>query len=286
MPPPARPEPPRADPHIERREILRGPLGAVPTIFFGALRTTNERVRDFRLAVGIFLFGGALVAITGIFAFVWVATHVQRGATQAADNAIMRWMGAHRVGWVEHAFAEVTLLGTGIVVLTIVAVAALFLWLTRHKYSASLLLVATAGGILLNNILKLAFDRPRPQLFPWAARALSSSFPSGHAMSSTIVYLTVAYLAARLQRRRGARWATMLVAVVVVLLVCASRVYLGVHYPSDVAAGIAIGLAWAALCLAALEAIQVVGHRRAPREMQEQELPAHHMRAGPGPDEV
>ena len=272
---PAPPDPARP----ERRTIPRGPLGAVPTVFLGALRTSSRRVRDFRLAVGVFLFGGAVVAIAGIFAFVWVATTVERGATQPADDAIMRWMGTHRIPWLEQAFGQITLLGTGIVVLMVVGVAGLFLWLTRHKYSAALLLVATGGGIVLNNILKLAFDRPRPQIFPWAAVALSSSFPSGHAMSSTIVYLTVAYLAARLQRRRRARWLTMLVATVIVLLVCVSRVYLGVHYPSDVGAGIVIGLAWAALCLAALEAIQIVGQRRAPGEMQAQELPASRVRS-------
>jgi undecaprenyl-diphosphatase len=281
MPPPTKSRRP-----VERRGAARGPFGAVPTVFFGALRTTSRRVHDFRVAVGVFLFGGALVATAGIFLFVWVAVRVEQGATQAADDAIMRWMGAHRVPWIEHTFAQITLLGTGIVVLAIVGVAALFLWLTRHKYSATLLLVATGGGIIVNNLLKLAFDRPRPQLFPWAATAMSSSFPSGHAMSSTIVYVTVAYLAARLQRHRAARWATMLVAAVLIVLICASRVYLGVHYPSDVGAGIVIGLAWAALCLAALEAIQIVGQRRAPHEMREQELPASHLRTTHGPDEA
>ena len=270
----------------ERRSQPRGRLGAIPTAVIGALRVATRRVRDFRVAVGIFLIAGAIAASVGIFAFVSLAMYVERGATQPFDDRIMHWMGAHRVHWLELTLAQVTLLGTGIVVMAVVGVSALFLWLTRHKYSASLLLVATGGGIILNNILKLAFDRPRPQLFPWATRALSSSFPSGHAMSSTIVYLTVAYLAARLQHRRRARWLTMLVAVVVVLLVCASRVYLGVHYPSDVGAGIVIELAWAALCLAALEAIQIVGQRRAPHEMHTQELPASHMRAGPGPDEM
>jgi undecaprenyl-diphosphatase len=275
-----------SSPTPERRGTPRGRLAPVPTALLGALRGANQRYQDFRVAVGLFLIGGAAVAIAGIFAFVWVAVHVRRGATQPFDDAIMRWMGAHRIPWLEQAFGEITLLGTGIVVLMIVAVAALFLWLTRHRYSATLLLLATGGGIVVNNLLKLAFDRPRPQIFPWAARALSSSFPSGHAMSSTIVYLTVAYLAARLQRRRSARWITMLVAAVVVGLVCASRIYLGVHYPSDVAAGVVIGLAWAALCMAALEAIQVVGQRRVPHEMREQELlPAHEREEGRGPDE-
>ena len=270
----------------ERRSAPRGPFATGSTLILGALRGASQRYRDFRVAVGIFLIAGSAIAIAGIWAFVWVAVHVERGATQAFDDSIMRWVGANRVAWVEHAFGEITLLGTGIVVLTIVAVAGLFLWLTRHKYSAILLLVATGGGLVVNNLLKLAFDRPRPEVFPWAARALSSSFPSGHAMSSTIVYITVAYLAARLQHRRGSRVTLMLTATIVVLLVCASRVYLGVHYPSDVAAGIVIGLAWAALCMAALEAIQIVGQRRAPQEMEDDELPPSHMRAGPGPDEM
>jgi undecaprenyl-diphosphatase len=168
---------------------------------------------------------------------------------------------------------EITALGTGTVVLMIVCVAALFLTLTKHKYSAMLLLVATAGGILLDLILKLRFDRPRPHVFEWGTNAVSSSFPSGHAMSATIVYSTVAYLAARLQKRVWARWVTMFLAVILIFLICLSRLYLGVHYPSDVIAGVVIGLAWAGFCMATLEAMQKFSQRRVP-EVIEDEVPA------------
>ena len=100
---------------------------------------------------------------------------------------------------------------------------------------------------------------------------MSWSFPSGHAMSAAVVYGTVAYLAARLQRRQLHRVLTMSAAAVIILLIAASRVYLGVHYPSDVLAGVIIGVAWAAFCMAVLEAIQLYGRRRAPRILTHEE---------------
>ena len=133
--------------------------------------------------------------------------------------------------------------------------------------------LATWGGVAINQLLKSIFDRPRPQVFEWGAHVLTSSFPSGHAMSSTIVYGTVAYLAARLQKRRLTRWITLAVAALLVLLICASRLYLGVHYPSDVVAGVVMGVAWTAFCMAVLEGIQVFGKRFRP-EILEHEEPA------------
>jgi undecaprenyl-diphosphatase len=165
---------------------------------------------------------------------------------------------------------EVTSLGTGSVVTMIVGVAALFLWLNQHKHSAILLLVATIGGMVLNNLLKLGFSRARPDVIPWATTATFYSFPSGHAMSATIVYSTVAYLAARLQRTHAARVSIMLLATLIILLICGSRLYLGVHYPSDVIAGIVIGLAWAGFCMATLEAIQLYARRNAPQLLKEE----------------
>jgi len=224
-------------------------------------------------ALGIFLIGGAIVAAFFTWAFTELAERVMSGGTQAFDEAILRWLSAHHSKALTSAMLEITTLGTGTVLLMIVCVAALFLTLTKHKYSALLLLVATSGGLLLDMVLKLQFNRPRPHVFIWGTQAFGSSFPSGHAMGATITYSTVAYLAARLHRRAWARWLTMSVALLVILLIGVSRVYLGVHYPSDVLAGMIMGLAWAAFCMATLEAIQRFAERRAP-QLKEDEAPA------------
>lgn len=242
-----------------------------PRSFYAALRAAFDKADTVVGAVGIFLLGGFVVAAFGTWVFVEVAEHVQLGASQAFDDAVLRWLGAHHTTALDNIMVEITALGTGTVVLMIVAVAALFLVLTKHKYSAILLLVATAGGLLLNLILKLHFNRPRPTIFVPEVHAVSSSFPSGHAMSAAIVYGTVAYLAARLHRRGWARALVMLAAAIVILLICISRLYLGVHYPSDVAAGVVVGLAWAAFCMATLEAIQRLGARRDPKILESEE---------------
>jgi undecaprenyl-diphosphatase len=151
------------------------------------------------------------------------------------------------------------------------------LWRTEHKHSARLLLASTAGSILLNNVLKLWFDRPRPTVFAWETHAASSSFPSGHAMSATVVYGTVAYLLARLQKHVWARALTLTAAVLMIALICATRLYLGVHYPSDVLGGIVVGLAWSGFCMATLEASLVLARRRAPaRVVDEKPAPVEH----------
>src|SRR6478672_3958998 len=249
----------------------RPALQSEPVI--GMLDSLFDRAGSLLGALGIFLVAGIVVAGFCTWAFSEIAETVMAGGTQAFDENVLRWIYAHHTHSLDAAMIEITALGTGTVVLMIVCVAALFLTLTKHKYSAMLLLVATAGGLLLDLVLKLRFDRPRPHVFEWGTNAVSSSFPSGHAMSATIVYSTVAYLAARLQKRRWARWVTMILAAILILLICSSRLYLGVHYPSDVLAGIVIGLAWAGFCMATLEAIQKFAQRRSP-EVLEDEAPA------------
>jgi len=141
-----------------------------------------------------------------------------------------------------------------------------------------MLRAATAGNILLNNILTLFFDRERPSIFEWGTHAASSSFPSGHAMSATVVYGTVAYLLARLQKHAWSRTITLILAVVMIVLICLTRLYLGVHYPSDVLGGIIIGLAWSGFCMATLEASLALARRRAPASVvQEAPAPVEHI---------
>ncbi len=234
------------------------------------LHVAFDRAHSLVGALGIFVVAGLLAGIAGTGAFVKLASEVREGETQPFDESVIRWMGAHQSTTLDAIMVEVTALGTGTVVLMIVVVAGLFLTLTHHKYPAILLVVATGGGLVLNGVLKLGFNRPRPTIFVPAIQAVSSSFPSGHAMSSAIVYGTVAYLAARLHRRRWTRWAVMTFAFVVIVLISFSRMYLGVHYPSDVVAGVIIGLAWAGFCMATLEAIQRFAPRRAPLILQEE----------------
>jgi undecaprenyl-diphosphatase len=234
------------------------------------LRVAFERAHTIVGGIGIFLVAGLVIGMAGTAAFVALADEVREGDTQAFDEAVIRWIQGHHSPLLDRVMIEVTALGTGTTVLMIVVVAALFLTLTQHKYSAILLLVATSGGLALNGILKLGFDRPRPSIFVPAVHTVSSSFPSGHAMSSAIVYGTVAYLAARLHRRRWARWVVMMFALIVIVLISFSRMYLGVHYPSDVLAGVVIGLAWAGFCMATLEAIQRYALRRAPRILEDE----------------
>ena len=266
----------------ERRDIpetgpdTRGHLRRVWDVVFVALRFIARYAHSVYATFGIFILAGAAIAIAGTWGFASLAGHVTSGGTLAFDDAVLRWLGDRRMPTLDAVMLDITALGTSSVVTMVVGVAALFLWLNKHKHSAILLLVATFGGVLLNNLLKAGFGRPRPDVIPWGAKATFYSFPSGHAMSAAVVYSTVAYLAARLQRTHAARLALMLVAALVILLICVSRLYLGVHYPSDVIAGVIVGLAWAAFCMATLEALQLYARRNAPQMLAEEHpAPVH-----------
>ena len=249
-------------------------------LVFTAVRGIGGIAKNFYATFGIFLLAGGLVALAGTYMFAKFAGRVRGGSTQAFDNAVLQWIAQYRTPRLDAVMLEITFLGTGTVVIMIVAISGLFLWLTKHKYSALLLLIATGGGILLNNLLKAGFGRPRPQVVEWGTRVVSWSFPSGHAMSAAIVYGTVAYLAARLQQRALHRFVTLTCAAVLILLIAISRLYLGVHYPSDVIAGITIGLAWAGFCMATLEAIQLYARNRAPKVLQHEHPPLAQADAG------
>jgi undecaprenyl-diphosphatase len=261
----------------ERREPstaqTRGRLSLAWDVIFGGLRLIRKHVRNAYAVFGIFFLVGAAIAMALTYAFSEIAASVRGGHTQQFDDAVMHWMGSHQVKLVQEAMLEVTALGTGAVVGMIVLVAGLFLWLNHHKHSAILLWAATLGSVVLDGLLKIGFNRPRPHVFQWGTYAASSSFPSGHAMSSAVVYGTVAYLAARLQSNLASRILTMAFAAFMIAVICFSRLYLGVHYPSDVLAGVVIGLAWAAFCMAVLEAAQIYAKRNEP-QMLEDERPA------------
>jgi undecaprenyl-diphosphatase len=150
--------------------------------------------------------------------------------------------------WFEDAVVEITALG-GFGVLALVTLLAVGYVLVQGKWGAALmLLAATLGGTAISEGLKVGFARPRPDLVAHAVDVTSMSFPSGHAMLSAVTYLTLGALLARTQRSARLRAYVLGAAVLLSLLIGLSRVYLGVHWPTDVLAGWCLGAAWALIC--------------------------------------
>ncbi|PBC07031.1 phosphatase PAP2 family protein [Mesorhizobium sp. WSM3859] len=158
--------------------------------------------------------------------------------------------------WLQGAVRDVTALGSTTVLVLITTAAILYLLLIRRPATALFVFVAIAGGQVLSSLLKFEVDRPRPDLVSHLVTETSLSFPSGHAMLSAVTYLTLGSLAARFLPDRRTKIFVLCLAVLTTVLVGASRVYLGVHWPSDVLAGWCAGFAWAMLCWLAARLLQ------------------------------
>jgi len=198
----------------------------------------------------------ALLAIAlALWGFLHIAEEVGEGDTRAFDTAVlfaMRTGDSHDpIGpvWLEFAARDVSALG-GFTVLTLLAVLALGFFLVTKKYVEGLvLLAAVLGATALSEGLKFGYARPRPDLVAHAVETLGSSFPSGHATLSAATYLTIGALLAHAQERRRVKTYIHVTAILLALLIGVSRVYLGVHWPTDVLAGWCIGAAWSILCV-------------------------------------
>ncbi|ANT49218.1 phosphatase PAP2 family protein [Mesorhizobium amorphae] len=150
--------------------------------------------------------------------------------------------------WLEGAMRDITSLGSASVLVLITAAVIIYLLMIRRPATALLIFVAVAGGQVLSSLLKAGIDRPRPDLVSHLVNETSFSFPSGHAMLSAVTYLTLGSLVARFLHGRTTKIFVLCLAVLTTVLVGISRVYLGVHWPSDVLAGWCAGFAWAMLC--------------------------------------
>ncbi len=216
----------------------------------GAIRA----VRWLRTNVDLFM----LVVLTILVITSWVvaelADEVQEGSTQRWDNWVLRQFRGPAdmttpVGpaWFREAWRDITALGSGAVLALVTLGVAGYLLLRRQHRTLVLLIVATFGGALLSLLLKSLFSRPRPPFASEEVYVLTSSFPSGHSMLSAAVYLTLGALLARTSNRYRHKVYFLGVAAVITGLIGFSRVYLGVHYPTDVLAGWGFGLIWALL---------------------------------------
>ena len=159
----------------------------------------------------------------------------------------------------QEAARDITSLGSIIVVVVTTAAVAGYLFLTNKPGVAWLMLLAVTGGIGLNTLLKLVFARPRPDVVTPAARVFTTSFPSGHATLSAIAYLTIGALLSRAFPSATLDLYFMVLAVLLTVLVGCSRIYLGVHHPTDVLAGWCIGAAWAIFCWMLMAWLQAHG---------------------------
>lgn len=195
------------------------------------------------------------VAAGSLLVFAALAAEVLDGDLRSFDERVllaMRVPGdlSDPVGprWLEEAVRDLTALGSTSVLTLIVASVAGYLLMTGRRIPAAAVVAATALGAVLSTLSKLGFDRPRPDLVPHGMDVFTPSFPSGHALSSAVVYLTLGALLARTESEPWVKAYVLGLAVVLTLLVGLSRVYLGVHWPTDVLAGWTLGASWAALC--------------------------------------
>jgi undecaprenyl-diphosphatase len=192
-----------------------------------------------------------LVVVVGTWGFIELLDEVREGDTRHFDEWVIQRMGAFRGSnhpRLEEAGRDLTALG-GVVVLTLITLfVAGFLLLIRRYSAFWLVLIATGGGLAISSALKYAVDRQRPDFFEHLSYTTSSSFPSGHSMLSAVVYLTLGSLLTRLVKGHKRKIYFLMVAMTLTFLVGISRIYLGVHWPTDVLAGWTAGLVWAILC--------------------------------------
>lgn len=192
-----------------------------------------------------------------------VADDVMEGDTHEVDTHLLMMLResgdvSDPLGptWVEEIMRDISALG-GIAVLTLMIIGASAYALMQKRYLLTgYILFSSIIGTILSNVLKAGFDRPRPDFIPHDIVVYTASFPSGHAMMSAVVYLTLGALLAEATNKRGLRIFWAFWAVELVLLIGISRIYLGVHWPSDVLFGWMIGSLWALLCWVGLKWIE------------------------------
>ena len=197
---------------------------------------------------------GAIALVLLLLVVITLASRVVAGETERFDRQILvslrdRADPARPIGpaWLLSAALDITALGSATVLGLVVLSVAGFLALQGRWRMGLVVLASTSGAEVANELLKVSFNRPRPTVVPHLRDVATMSFPSGHALISSVVYLTLGALLMRIAKSRLAKFYCMAVAMLITALVGMSRVFLGVHYPTDVLAGWLFGLSWALL---------------------------------------
>ena len=249
-------------PNVCDERTLRADLEGM-RLMFDRLRQSGpyRRIHGFvtteaRLLASIALGSGLILA------FLRIADEMIEGEMEAFDRAILMLFRDPAnidatIGppWLHEMVRDITALGSFSLLGLIVAIACTLLVLVRMRAEALLVVVSVLGGTVLSTLLKMGYNRPRPDLTAMSQQ-FTASFPSGHAMLSAVTFLTLGALLARLAPTRTLRIFSFGTAIFLTLIVGISRLYMGVHYPSDVLAGWCLGAAWALLCVAVAELLQ------------------------------
>ena len=196
-----------------------------------------------------------LAIVAGTAGFIILAGYVTGGSTDYIDMKVLRSFRnpnnlALSLGprWFVETMTDITALGSATIVFLITLIVIGYFISQKNHSALYLILAAVIGGALLDLGLKELFGRVRPTIIPSLIPSFSFSFPSGHSMMSAVIYLSLASLMARFQKRQRDKIYILSVAVFLSLIIGVSRVYLGVHYPTDVLGGWLLGTAWAAFC--------------------------------------
>ncbi len=191
----------------------------------------------------------------GILLFIYLTGEVLEGSTKGFDEAILlalRQPGNFAMpigpGWLTHAVKDITSLGGTTVLALMTALVTIYLLLDRQRSIAIFILASVLGGWALSTALKIGVARARPDIVPHLVEVQDLSFPSGHAMVSAVTYLTLAALISGTRTYRSTRVFIVAAGILLTLMIGASRVYLGVHYPTDVLGGWCAGATWALAC--------------------------------------
>ena len=248
-------------------------LIAEPALELGLKRTAHWtakfRYRDYLSVLVVLGFGIAAAALAGD-AFEDLAERVHANSPQlrAIDTQAHEWARHAITPGSTRFFTTMTIIGTPVFLGAVLVVVAAIVLMRRHWWWAVYLALTTGSGALLNMELKRYFLRARPDLAVALRHASGYSFPSGHAMGSTIVFGALAYIALRVLPTWRTRAATLAFAVTLVLAIASSRIYLGVHWISDVGAGLAAGLIWVMTTTVAYETFRRIRLVRALRKQR------------------
>ncbi len=201
-------------------------------------------IGSLRLALGLELFIGLSFAIVSLFFFGWFADEMAEGDTARFDETFRAFVHSFAAPFLTSMMQAASFAGSTLFLILFGIVVVIALYVKKHKHGALLFTITTLGASALLFLLKLAFHRARPEPFYDTILPASYSFPSGHSLGSFCFYLA---LAAILTNRVDKFWLKITIwtlAVSLVLLIGISRIYLGVHYPSDVLAGFVVGFIW------------------------------------------